>query len=172
MDDHLAKSEQLHLSWRVESVRLFPTILTEAHAAGRAIVLTSDHGHVLEADGVKLAGDAEGRWRSAASPAKELEIEIEGSRVQAATGQKRIVVPWSETVRYGSKKNGYHGGVSLQEAVVPVGVFVGPGEELDGWERVTVSCPSWWFAEQAGPTRIDVPAPKPNQADFDGLTEG
>ena len=147
VDDHLAKSEQLHLAWRVDSVRLLPTILTEAHAAGRAIVLTSDHGHVLEADGVKLSGDAEGRWRSAASPAKELEIEIEGSRVQAATGQKRIVVPWSETVRYGSKKNGYHGGVSLQEAVVPVGVFVGPGEKLDGWERVAVSYPPWWCAE-------------------------
>ena len=55
VDDHLAKSEQLHLSWRIESVRLLPTILTEAHAAGRTIVLTSDHGHVLEADGVKLS---------------------------------------------------------------------------------------------------------------------
>ena len=104
VDDHLAKSEQLHLAWRVDSIRLLPTILTEAHAAGRVIVLTSDHGHVLEADGVKLSGDAEGRWRRAASPAKELEIEIEGSRVQAATGQKRIVVPWSETVRYGSEE--------------------------------------------------------------------
>ena len=171
VDDHLAKSEQLQLAWRVDSVRLLPTILTEAHAAGRTVVLTSDHGHVLEADGVKLSGDAEGRWRSAASPAKELEIEIEGSRVQAATGQKRIVVPWSETVRYGSKKNGYHGGVSLQEAVVPVGVFVGPGEVLDGWEPVSGSYPSWWFAEQSGSARIDAPAPKPNQADFEALAE-
>ena len=158
VDDHLAKSEQLHLSWRVESVRLLPTILTEAHAAGRTIVLTSDHGHVLEADGVKLTGDAEGRWRNAASPAKELEIEIEGSRVQAATGQKRIVVPWSETVRYGSKKNGYHGGVSLQEAVVPVGVFVGPGETLGGWETVATAHPPWWYAEPLRPLRLDLPA--------------
>ena len=37
----------------------------------------------------------------------------------------------------------------LQEAVVPVGVFVGPGEVLDGWEPVSVSYPTWWFAEQA-----------------------
>lgn len=130
-----------------ESVRLLPTILSEAHAAGRAVVLTSDHGHALEADGVKLPGDGGGRWRSAASPATELEIEIEGTRVQAATGLKRIVVPWSETVRYGSKKNGYHAGVSLQEAVVPVGVFVGPGEKLDGWEPFPESYPPWWRAE-------------------------
>ena len=164
VDDHLAKSEQLHLAWRVESVRLLPTILTEAHAAGRTIVLTSDHGHVLEADGVKLAGDAEGRWRSAASPAKELEIEIEGSRVQAATGQKRIVVPWSETVRYGSKKNGYHGGVSLQEAVVPVGVFVGPGEELHGWDPVAMVYPSWWSADATGLVQTELPAPAEHSA--------
>ena len=164
VDDHLAKSEQLHLAWRVESVRLLPTILTEAHAAGRTIVLTSDHGHVLEADGVKLAGDAEGRWRSAASPAKELEIEIEGSRVQAATGQKRIVVPWSETVRYGSKKNGYHGGVSLQEAVVPVGLFVGPGEELHGWDPVAMVYPSWWSADATGLVQTELPAPAEHSA--------
>ena len=158
VDDHLAKSEQLHLSWRVESVRLLPTILTEAHAAGRTIVLTSDHGHVLEADGVKLTGDAEGRWRNATSPATELEIEIAGARVLAATGRKRIVVPWSETVRYGSKRNGYHGGASLQEAVVPVGVFVGPGEQLDGWEPVARAYPPWWHAESIGPSRTDQPA--------------
>ena len=129
-----------------------------AQAAGRAIFLTSDHGHVLEADGVKLTGDAEGRWRSAASSATELEIEIAGARVLAATGRKRIVVPWSETVRYGSKKNGYHGGASLQEAVVPVGVFVGPGEQLDGWEPVASACPPWWHAEPLGPSRTDQPA--------------
>ena len=100
-----------------------------------------------------------GRWRSAASPAKELEIEIEGSCVQAATGQKRIVVPWSEAVRYGSKKNGYHGGVSLQEAVVPVGVFVGPGEELHGWNPVAMVYPSWWCADSPGLVQTELPAP-------------
>ena len=128
VDDHLAKSEQMQLAWRFDSIRLLPAILMEAHAAGRAVVLTSDHGHVLEAGGVKLPGDGEGRWRSAAAP---------------ATGLERIVLPWSETVRYGSKRNGYHGGVSLQEAVVPVGVYVGPGETLDGWEPVPVSYPPW-----------------------------
>ena len=116
VDDHLAKSEQMQLAWRFDSIRLLPAILMEAHAAGRAVVLTSDHGHVLEAGGVKLPGDGEGRWRSAAAPATALEIETGGARVRAATGLERIVLPWSETVRYGSKRNGYHGGGSLQEA--------------------------------------------------------
>ena len=151
VDDHLAKSGQMQLAWRFDSVRLLPALLMEAHAAGRAVVLTSDHGHVLEAGGVKLPGDGEGRWRSAAASATAREIEIGGARVRAATGLERIVLPWSETVRYGSKRNGYHGGVSLQEAVAPVGVYVGPGETLAGWEPAPASYPPWWFAEEPAP---------------------
>ena len=164
VDDHLAKSEQLQLAWRIDSVRLLPAILNEAHAAGRAVVLTSDHGHVLEADGVKLPGEEEGRWRRAAAPATELEIELGSARVQAATGLERIVLPWSETVRYGTKRNGYHGGVSLQEAVVPVGVYLGPGEELDGWEPIPVPYPPWWSAESPKPAGFHLAVPEPKWA--------
>lgn len=173
VDDHLAKSEQIQIAWRIDSVRLLPAILKGAYAAGRAVVLTSDHGHVLEADGVKLPGDGEARWRGAAAPPTKLEIEVAGSRVRAATGFERIVLPWSETVRYGTKRNGYHGGVSLQEAVVPVGVYVGPGEELeeDGWEPVPVSYPSWWFADAPRPTPIRLPALEPKPVDTRSLAE-
>ena len=161
VDDHLAKSEQIQIAWRIDSVRLLPAILKEAHAAGRVVVLTSDHGHVLEADGVKLPGDGEARWRGTNAPPKRLEIELEGPRVRAATGFERIVLPWSETVRYGTKRNGYHGGLSLQEAVVPVGVYVGPGEVLaDDWEPVSVPYPPWWFAELPAPAPIHLPAPE------------
>ena len=173
VDDHLAKSEQIQIAWRIDSVRLLPAILKEAHAAGRVVVLTSDHGHVLEADGVKLPGDGEARWRGAAAPPTKLEIEVAGSRVRAATGFERIVLPWSETVRYGTKRNGYHGGVSLQEAVVPVGVYVGPGEELeiDGWEAVPIPYPSWWFADAPGPAPIHLPALEPKPVDTRSLAE-
>ena len=173
VDDHLAKSEQLQIAWRIDSIRLLPTILKEAHAAGRAVVLTSDHGHVLEAGGVKLPGDGEARWRGAVAPPTRLEIQVEGPRVRAATGFERIVLPWSETVRYGTRRNGYHGGVSLQEAVVPVGVYVGPGEvlEADGWEPVPVPYPSWWFAEAPRPAPIHLPAPEPQTVETQSLAE-
>ena len=157
VDDHLSKSEQMQIAWRVDAIKLLPAILMEAHKVGRTVVLTSDHGHVLEADGVKLPGDGEGRWRSAASPATEPEIEIGGTRVRAATGQEHIVLPWSEAVRYGSKRNGYHGGVTLQETVVPVGVFVGPGEALEGWEPEPLSYPPWWSKDEPRPARIRDP---------------
>ena len=157
VDDHLSKSEQMQIAWRVDSIKLLPTILMEAHKAGRAVVITSDHGHVLEADGVKLPGDGEGRWRSAITPPTEPEIEMGGARVRAATGQERIVLPWSEAVRYGSKRNGYHGGVTLQEAVVPVGVYVGPGEALDGWEPAPLPYPPWWTEEEPRPADVRLP---------------
>ncbi len=34
-----------------------------------------------------------------------------------------VVCTWSEGVRHGAKKNGYHGGVSAQEVVVPLSIF-------------------------------------------------
>ncbi len=98
----IAWSTDRRIAGRFE--KLAPTILMEARRVGRAVVLTSDHGHVLEADGARLPGDGESRWRSAASPTAEPEIEIGGARVRAATGQERIVLPWSEAVRYGSNK--------------------------------------------------------------------
>ena len=33
----------------------------------------------------------------------------------------RVIVPWSERVRYGAKKNGYHGGGTPQEMLIPIG---------------------------------------------------
>ena len=70
-------------------------------------------------------------------------------------------------MRYGSKRNGYHGGLSLQEAVVPVGVYVGPGEELDGWEPVPVPYPPWWYAESPRTTRFHLPVPEPMRVDIE-----
>ena len=61
--------------------------------------------------------------------------------------------------------------MSLQEAVVPVGVYVGPGEELeaDGWEPVPVPYPSWWFAEAPRPAPIHLPAPAPQTVETQSL---
>ena len=151
VDDHLAKSEQLHLLWRRDRVRFLTELLHEAHAAGRVVVLTSDHGHVLEMEGVKLPGDADGRWRGAGQPPADLEIELAGDRVRAAAGRGRIVVPWSETVRYGQRKNGYHGGLTLQEAVVPIGVFAPPGDAVKGLQPAPPPHPPWWRGTAAAP---------------------
>ena len=44
-----------------------------------------------------------------------------------------------------SEKNGYHGGATLQEAAVPVGVFLSIGQELDGWQPLVEYLPEWWL---------------------------
>ena len=149
VDDHLDKAEQLRLTWRVDSVPLLGAVLDAARLSGRAVIVTSDHGHVLEADGERLEGDTEGRWRRPPPDPGELEVPVSGTRVRAATGFETIVVPWSERVRYGYRKNGYHGGATLQEAVVLVGVFLPPGESVEAWDPELRTVPDWWQAEQA-----------------------
>ena len=47
-------------------------------------------------------------------------------------GDKIVVMPWSEKVRYASRKNGYHGGATPQEVVVPLCVF-STSPCLEGW---------------------------------------
>ena len=42
---------------------------------------------------------------------------LAGARVGANGG--RVIVPWSERTRYGMRKNGYRGGATLQEMIVP-----------------------------------------------------
>jgi hypothetical protein len=46
---------------------------------------------------------------------------------------------------------GYHGGASLQEVVIPLGVFVGSAhvEPLPGWVEVPRHLPEWWNTESA-----------------------
>lgn len=41
-----------------------------------------------------------------------------------ADGSTTVVMPWSEKVRYSGKRDGYHGGASPAEVVVPIAVLV------------------------------------------------
>jgi hypothetical protein len=157
VDDHLAKSEQLRLKWSIDSFRVLDALLYEARVAGRAVVLTSDHGHVLEEDGKRLTGGSEERWRAYGEPLSDQEMVFEGPRIRAATDMDRVVLLWSEVTRYCQKKNGYHGGATPQEAVVPLGVFLSIGQELDGWQPLAEYVPEWWLA--SAPAKVPVPQP-------------
>lgn len=44
---------------------------------------------------------------------------MSGSRVLMPES-KTLIAPWTERLRYGMKKNGYHGGLTPQEMVVPM----------------------------------------------------
>jgi hypothetical protein len=156
IDDHLAKSEQLRLSWTLDQFQHLDALLYEAQVVQRAVVVTSDHGYVLEAGSKRLAGSTEERWRPYDNQLAAEELVFEGLRVQQVTGLERIIVPWSEAVRYSQKKQGYHGGATPQEVLVPLAVLVPQHRTLAGWEALPDRTPAWW--SQGELTRTEVSA--------------
>ncbi|MEZ6051283.1 MAG: BREX-2 system phosphatase PglZ [Planctomycetaceae bacterium] len=82
------------------------------------------------------------RWRSANGDAGEDELVVEGSRV-LAKGHK-LIAPWSERVRYGIKKNGYHGGLTPLEMIIPIAVLASTDDFPSGWSEQPVDTPAWW----------------------------
>jgi hypothetical protein len=164
VDDHLSKGEQVDPSWNAEYVRSLSALLYEARSAGRLVLLTSDHGHVLERGG-ETRPDGEGeRWRLAGPPPGEGELAVSGDRVLGAPGGE-IIALWSERFRYGMKKNGYHGGISPQEMVIPMALLKPVQREKNphGWAERPRYVPPWWEGEtvEAPPEREPMAAPIP-----------
>ena len=61
-----------------------------------------------------------------------------------ASGATSVACLWGERVRYAGRKNGYHGGVSLQEVTVPLNVLLPTGMTLAGWQLALPAQPEWW----------------------------
>lgn len=158
VDDHLSGSDQLNHRWTLDDLRLIKPLLYEARNAGRLVLITADHGHVIDEAthalanpgqdkaGAKSSDIAAGdRWRNVVgAPVSAEEVMLSGGRVLAPTGQQQLVVPWSERLRYGSRKNGYHGGVSLQEMLVPITLLATGGSAPEGFRYAPSAAPAWW----------------------------
>ena len=143
VDDHLSGSNQIHVRWTIDDLRLLGPLLSEARRARRVVIVTADHGHVID-DGTVQRGQGDGdRWRLPSGAPDDSELVYEGGRVKTASGNK-VVCSWSEGVRHGAKKNGYHGGVSAQEVVVPLSVFTPRNMALKGWQVAAAPQPDWW----------------------------
>ena len=154
IDDHLDSGDQVVFNWSVERIKPLRELLKLAADAERTVLLTSDHGHVLDFGsrqinvGAELKGD---RHRPTDGPPMVGETAFEGDRVEKALGQRRVVLAWDTTVRYGTKKRGYHGGANPQEMVVPLAVLAGPGTApTDGWREVAPYEPLWWGSGDPG----------------------
>ena len=109
------------------------------------MVLVSDHGHVLDYQTQQRKQESSDRWRRSDGAPGEDEVLIAGDRVVLPV-EHRLIAPWSERVRYSMKKNGYHGGVTMQEMVVPVTVLSARDDLPQGWSEPPVDTPDWWFA--------------------------
>jgi len=154
VDDNLLKGDQLVMSWSVESVHPLASLLEEARLAGRYVVVTGDHGHVLEIGSEIRKGSGGERWKTAET-AEDGEIVIEGPRVVMGNGN-RLVAPWKERIRYGPKRNGYHGGVSPQEMLIPVAVFRHESAPKPDLKELVEQLPEWWEVGTSGAT-IETP---------------
>ena len=164
VDDHLLKGDQLHVRWSLANLQPLRALLEAAGAAGRVVVLTADHGHIVERDlAWRAAPEAGERWRPPTSPALPDEVVIEGPRVAPAFG-KQVIVPWSERVRYGQKKNGYHGGATPQEMVVPLAVWTNTEDRPAGWDFLPADRPEWWDADAGSAVKAAPAAPSKKAA--------
>jgi hypothetical protein len=144
VDDHLSGPDQLLQRWSLDDLRLLLPILREAKDARRIVIVTADHGHLLEDGTSQIAGGESDRWRIGSSANNESEIVFSDGRVRTATGASSVACIWSESARYAGRKNGYHGGVSPQEVAVPLSVFVPTGMTLPDWRSASPAQPEWW----------------------------
>jgi hypothetical protein len=155
VDDHLTKDDQLQIEWTPERIPLLQQVLDVARDAGRCVVLATDHGHVLSNRARLLRKGPSDRFRPNDGDVASEEVALTAGRA-ALYSPAGFIAPWSEQVYYTSRKNGYHGGVSAQELVVPVCVLAPAGSSPEGWEFVPQSTPNWWWDASAV-----VPAPAP-----------
>lgn len=145
IDDALDRSDPAGTSWTDDTVRHLRPLLSAALAAGRTVVFTADHGHVVERRaGTQRSFDdiSSARSRAATGIAGADEVLVVGDRVLDHGGKAILAV--DERLRYGPLKAGYHGGGSPTEVVVPVAVVVPDGMAPEGWELAPPQEPLWW----------------------------
>jgi hypothetical protein len=151
--------------WTVDNVTYLRQIADETRRAGRPLVLTADHGHVLDRGQPPTGAAADSaRYRTGAPGPGE--ITIRGPRVIVDRGE--VVAAVDEAIHYLPRRAGYHGGASPAEVVVPV-ITLLPSAALlpDGWMAYDAvgHAPSWWNppVSTTAPRQPAAPAAKPSR---------
>lgn len=148
VDDRLAKEQKLgDGSWRMDEVAGLRDLVRAAGTWEMALIVTSDHGHVVDRHGAKIdaAGAASARHRIPGGLVADNEIELSGPRVVWPAPGASIVALWDADSHYTALQAGYHGGASLAEVTIPVLAFLPFGAEPPaGWRELGDSQPAWW----------------------------
>lgn len=142
IDDTLARDEQLQLNWSAELIAPLEGLLQAARYRGRLVLLVSDHGHLLDHATRELPAPAGAgnRWQPGNQPQPGA-LVVNGGRLQLAEEARLL---WSEGLRWGPKKRGYHGGLSPQEMVCALALLGPPGQNVQGWREGRRPAPAWW----------------------------
>ena len=147
IDDATHKNDTSTRPWTMSELEPLRALLNAASIAGRAVVVTSDHGHIVERSTTMLSAavGADSRWRpSSTGPVRDGEVLVRGPRV--ATDGGDAVLLWGDDLRYGPARAGYHGGASLAELTVPVLVYQRSlaSSAPSGWDVAPPQAPAWW----------------------------
>lgn len=145
IDDALATAEVDSLRWPVGQIANLPALLDVARDNGRVVILTSDHGHVVERGSeLRSAPGAAARFRDPSTgPVQPDEVLVSGPRVLAPGGASVLAV--SDRVRFAAKRAGYHGGAALAEVAIPIIVAKPKGAaDPTGWVEAPPQEPVWW----------------------------
>lgn len=175
--DMSLKADRTHeVEWKLDTVRALRDLLDKAMEAKRAVLLCSDHGHVLSDRMVGLgkqdALSARHRtWHKESDPLAEYEIGLPaGDGVWAPKGAHGVVMIADDAHRYGGGTgSGEHGGASLAEVVAPC-VLIGcadvPAATEDPGQAVRPTlAPSWWFFDvpEVEEAIVEEPTKKPRR---------
>jgi len=161
VDDTLHHTDPGGTDWNLDTITHLRALLHAAKNAGRTVVITSDHGHLIEYGTSTKVDRAHTYGQRAhgdfAHVDPDREAIIDGPRV--LTDTHRVVLAVDETIRYGARNAGYHGGGSPAEALVPVFVLTA-GRLHDSMVPVIGAEPSWWHRGiLSGETDIAAPLP-------------
>jgi hypothetical protein len=166
IDDALDRQDPGGIEWTVDAVKHLAPLVDRARLAGRVVVLTSDHGHVVERrQGWVSPGHdfSSNRSRATGDPVGEGEVLVSGRRVLAHDGAAVLAV--DEGLRYSAMKAGYHGGAAPAEVVIPVYFFVsGPVPAGADLVPAPPQEPAWWSdrVPVAVPTQVAPPPAPPS----------
>ncbi|GLU49010.1 BREX-2 system phosphatase PglZ [Nocardiopsis ansamitocini] len=162
VDDRLAKEQKLgDGTWEAKEIGALEPLLRAARANDMTVLLTSDHGHVVERRGSKLdvtggtVGSARhrtpggtvgsARHRTPGGPVAPAEVELSGPRVVWPEPGSRIVALRDHDTRYTALKAGYHGGATLAEFTIPLLALLPFGAQPPtGWRELGDPAPVWW----------------------------
>lgn len=146
--------------WTPRDVPGLEGVLARARDTGRAVILVSDHGHVVESGSqLRTSPGGGARWRPEGEVAPD-EVLVSGPRVLTESG--RAVLAAVERLRYGKSSAGYHGGATLAEVAIPLIGLLPPGvDELPGWIPRTVAAPAWWTGTTSPAPVADVTTASP-----------
>ncbi|MFF1692970.1 BREX-2 system phosphatase PglZ [Streptomyces sp. NPDC058257] len=172
IDDRLAKEQKLgDGAWQSGHIPGLPDLLRIAASQGMAVVVTSDHGHVVDRHGVKVdtGSPQSARHRTPDGEVGPTEVALHGPRVIAPESGGSITALWDADSRYTARKAGYHGGASLAEFTIPVLAFLPFGATPPPvWRELADQRPAWWLPTGSMPPAVSVPpaptAPAKRQA--------